>query len=77
LAKDKFYIIDFIIIYAKMLLNLLKICTIVFYKKILMSIKKPSLFLSLIPVLVLIGLLITNVLLVFGDDALSGSTSWH
>ena len=35
--------------------------------------KKLSLFLSLIPIVVLIGLLITNVLMIYGDEALSDS----
>ena len=37
------------------------------------TIKKPSLLQSFIPILVLVGLLIVNVLLVFGDDALGGA----
>lgn len=37
------------------------------------SIKKPSLFQSFLPILVLVGLLVINVLLVFGDDALGGA----
>ena len=37
------------------------------------KIKKPSLLQSFIPILVLVGLLAVNVLLVYGDDALSGS----
>ena len=36
-------------------------------------IKKPTLVQSLIPILVLVGLLAVNVLLVYGDDALSGA----
>ena len=35
--------------------------------------KKPSLLQSLIPIIVLVGLLIVNVLLVFGDNALGGA----
>lgn len=38
--------------------------------------KKPSLIQSLLPILVLIGLLILNVLKVFGDDALGGSNQF-
>jgi len=37
------------------------------------TIKKPSLLQSFLPILVLVGLLIVNVLLVFGDDALGGA----
>lgn len=37
------------------------------------TIKKPSLLQSFIPILVLVGLLIVNVLLVFGDDSLGGA----
>ncbi|PKP44040.1 MAG: Na+/H+ antiporter NhaC [Bacteroidetes bacterium HGW-Bacteroidetes-12] len=37
------------------------------------SIKKPNLFQSFLPILVLIGLLVLNVLRVFGDDALGGA----
>ncbi|MBL4670186.1 MAG: Na+/H+ antiporter NhaC [Flavobacteriales bacterium] len=37
------------------------------------TIKKPSLLQSFIPILVLVGLLIVNVLLVYGDDALGGA----
>ncbi len=37
------------------------------------TIKKPSLFQSFLPIMVLVGLLIVNVLLVYGDNALSGA----
>jgi len=37
------------------------------------TIKKPSLFQSFIPILVLVGLLVVNVLLVYGDDSLGGA----
>jgi NhaC family Na+:H+ antiporter len=37
------------------------------------TIKKPSLLQSFLPILVLVGLLVVNVLLVYGDDALGGS----
>ena len=37
------------------------------------TIKKPSLLQSILPILVLVGLLVVNVLLVYGDDALSGA----
>ncbi len=37
------------------------------------TIKKPSLLQSFIPIIVLVGLLIVNVLYVYGDDALGGS----
>ena len=37
------------------------------------TIKKPSLFQSFIPIIVLVGLLIVNVRFIYGDDALSGS----
>jgi NhaC family Na+:H+ antiporter len=39
----------------------------------LSQIKKPSLLQSFIPILVLVGLLATNVLFVYGDDALGGA----
>lgn len=41
-----------------------------------MNEKKPSLIQSFLPILVLIGLLVLNVLKVFGDDALSGSNQF-
>ena len=37
---------------------------------------RPSLFISFIPVLVLIALLATNVLSIYGDDAVSGANQW-
>ena len=37
------------------------------------AIKKPSLIQSFLPIIVLVGLLIVNVLFVYGDDALGGS----
>jgi NhaC family Na+:H+ antiporter len=37
------------------------------------TIKKPSLFQSFLPILVLVGLLIVNVLMVYGDNALGGA----
>jgi NhaC family Na+:H+ antiporter len=37
------------------------------------TIKNPSLLQSFLPILVLVGLLVVNVLLVYGDDALGGS----
>ncbi|MGB0887715.1 MAG: Na+/H+ antiporter NhaC [Vicingaceae bacterium] len=37
------------------------------------NIKKPSLIQSFLPIIVLVGLLIVNVLFVYGDDALGGS----
>jgi NhaC family Na+:H+ antiporter len=37
------------------------------------TIKKPSLFQSFLPILVLVGLLVVNVLLVYGDNALGGA----
>jgi len=37
------------------------------------NIKKPTILQSLLPILVLVGLLALNVLLVYGDDALSGA----
>ncbi|PCI96819.1 MAG: Na+/H+ antiporter NhaC [Flavobacteriales bacterium] len=37
------------------------------------TIKKPSLIQSFLPIIVLVGLLIVNVLLVYGDDALGGA----
>ena len=37
------------------------------------TIKKPSLFQSFLPILVLVGLLVVNVLFVYGDDALGGA----
>jgi NhaC family Na+:H+ antiporter len=37
------------------------------------TIKKPSLLQSFLPILVLVGLLVVNVLIVYGDDALGGS----
>ena len=37
------------------------------------TINKPSLLQSFLPILVLVGLLIVNVLLVYGDNALSGA----
>ena len=37
------------------------------------SVKKPSLFQALIPIVVLILLLVVNVVLVFGDNALGGA----
>ena len=37
------------------------------------TIKKPTLFQSFLPILVLVGLLIVNVLMVYGDNALGGA----
>ena len=41
-----------------------------------MSHKRPSLFISFIPVIVLIVLLATNVLYIYGDNAVSGANQW-